>query len=224
MKKGLLIIMLLLISGGAYAQLNKFEIGVEGGPDLSGIADPGQPDQNDNQNWVLHFSVGMTGQYNFDSILSIKGGISFERKGYSTGTIMLDGSGANPSSDYFPVAVKLDYLVIPVFIKALLGGKVKFFVNGGPYYAQLIGAFNIMQSNGLSLPNSYLISTNSYNHIDAGLAGGFGWDIQLNKRLTLDCELRFSFSLLNNGSPFRTEVTENQSANLLFGLRYKIKK
>jgi hypothetical protein len=167
----------------------------------------------------------ITGEYKFDSIFSIKSGLSFEKISFSDfkvseAPVVPDQPISNYSST---VGIDLNYLVVPILAKFEWGDNAKFFVNGGPYFAILTEAHNVIEiQDGNGGSHYYNSRISNFKPYDIGASAGFGFDIPLSKKLVMDWELRFNFGLTKISYPPDNNVYTSQSTNLLLGLKYRL--
>lgn len=114
---------------------NKINIGIEGG--LSRVRLYGDGVGKEYKHFAPGYAAGLSFQYNFTSILSIRSGLTLERKGTTAENVIIpDTSGNNfMKSD---IRLRSDYLIVPILVGATYGKKVNFFVNAGPYLGYLL--------------------------------------------------------------------------------------
>lgn len=214
-------IIFLLISVGAttvlFAQQNKFDIGIEGGPSRTFLR--GNDFTEEYTDPKTGFSGGISLQYNFPKIFSIRTNLAFERKGsLSKGTFINTDEG---SEGEFIAHLNYEYLTLPVLIRAGFGNKVKYFVNAGPFLGYLMKHEIITKAAGYpTLTNEY---TNYYKQFDAGITAGLGVTIPIKEKIYISCEIRNNLGFLNISKvPVVNDGTiKTNSTNLLVGLAYK---
>ena len=216
------IIIFLLISVGTttvlFAQQNKFDIGIEGGPSRTFLR--GNDFLEEFYDPKIGFSGGIFLQYNFPKIFSIRTNLAFERKGTLFKGTLINTNGEGYGE--FTAHLNYEYLTLPVLIRAGFGNKVKYFVNAGPFLGHLMKQENIVKAAGyLTLTNEY---TNSYKQFDVGITAGLGVTIPIKEKFYISCEIRNNQGLLDisksqiyNGGTIKTNST-----NLLVGLAYKL--
>lgn len=159
-------------------------------------------------------NLGVLLNYNFNKILSIKTGISYERKGFrdTFESILANGQ----SLGVYRMELNLDYLVVPILARAKFGNKLKFFVNGGPY----IGYLTNQLSRGM-FPTLPSFKWNFLNKkFDLGVSGGIGVSYPLNDMISISLETRNNSSLISlaEGGSINTNST-----NFIFGINYHLK-
>jgi len=223
MKKALIIVILIIASQYAKAQDKKLELGIEGGPNSSDIY---SSSSLMNVGPAYHFSIGLTGQYNISETFSIKTGIGYEKKGYTLAFSYVTNP-ASPDPFYTTYnPFNMDYMVIPIEARMTFGKKIKFFVDAGPYLGFMTGAKTTITALD-SIGHKYSFSENDminrYKHFDFGAGAGIGLERAISERWIIDLEVRLNYGFLNNGYPFSNSPSvENESSNILLGLRYKI--
>ncbi|HET6226227.1 MAG TPA: porin family protein [Bacteroidia bacterium] len=208
-----------LLFATALSAQNKINIGVQGGLGLIKIY--GNPTAKIDQAFDRGYTAGLSVQYNFKKIFSLRSGLSFERKGSASHI-----TGTDPNAAYlYEIKQHLffDYLTLPVLVRASFGKKVNFFVNAGPYFGYLIQTTFIyddpvdgkLQANDLNLIRKF----------DWGLAAGLGIAIPIKKKLLLSFELRNNVGLYDIAIlPFWGGTMKTYSANLLVGVAYTLGK
>lgn len=182
MKKHLLAILALSISGFAMAQTSSPSFGIRGGmisSTMSGDAVSGLQNIVDLTDGYVTTS-GRTGIYGgayanipLSDRFSVEPGVYYAQKGYGMkGSIDLKGVeflGANAKAQ-----LNASYIDIPVLLKANFNG---FQVFAGPQVSYLANA-NLRTTAGLlgiNLLNKTIDVTDQYNRVDAGITGGIGY-------------------------------------------------
>ncbi|WP_028980327.1 porin family protein [Sporocytophaga myxococcoides] len=193
-----------------FAQTKKFQIGLEGGPGLASI--DGKDRFKNNHSTKVGYAVALTLQYDISKILSIRTGVGFERKGYKM-------SLNNPLIDVDAGEIRFhyDYLTAPLLARIILGNKIKFFTNAGPYFAYLL---NLSDDRNLIKysPESW---KQYYKRFDWGITAGIGGAVPVKDNLLLTLEARYNFGLINS-SKYLQFKTYNNFAILLAGVAYKL--
>lgn len=124
MKKLLLVLFVLTVSGALYAQNDKpLKFGVEAGVSVNNFVNSGRSTRGG-------FYAGVRGEYSFEKIY-LSGGLRFIRKGADA------LAGESDSDDFY----EADYLELPlaVGVKSKLGRLSDFFVETGPYFSVGVG-------------------------------------------------------------------------------------
>lgn len=200
---------------------NRYDWGIEGGPNLSNLR---------TKNYMFYFSEkkpaifgsgGFIFQYNTKKILSFKTGFSFQRKGTrfdnilytdQTGTVL--GNGKNVYS--------LDYVTLPILVKASFGKKVQFFVNAGPYAGYLLGTSDkttVDTGTGKEVFTNH--SMNGLSRFDFGIASGIGITIPIKESWKIHAELRNYIGLKDINTYYPIEMYTN-TTDLRIGLVYRL--
>lgn len=203
-----------------YAQKGKIELGIEGGPSLTSL----RGNQNNYKyKPVIKSSVGLSFQYHFSNLISLRTGINYETKGY---TSTLEKHWSPDSTTQVDFSTSFNYLTIPVSARFQFGKKVKFFINAGIYLGILVNKSNNVKGN---LSGFYTDGFDdpiiNYRNPDFGISGGFGIGIPIKERWTVFLETRGNFGLANirkdfTGFYFNTGVAATYSVNLLAGISY----
>jgi len=202
----------------SFGQVNKFDFGIEGGPSLASLR--GNDFIKDFNDPTIGFSCGLTFQYNFQKLISIRTNIAFERKG-SKSKIRATAIAGNPVGE-ITTHSNFDYLTLPILARLTFGNKVKFFVNVGPYLGYLIKQTYVTDAIN-EFPKSKTDNTSNFKRIDLGLTTGLGAGLPLNDKLLITLEIRNNLGLYNISSlPVANDGTiKTNSTNLMFGIAYK---
>lgn len=197
------------------AQSNDFELGVELGPNVSILY--GNDILKDYHTPALGFSGGISFQYNFTPVISLRTNIFYEQKGSNSNipVINIDGQIMYQSK----MRTQFNQLTVPILLRVNFGRQGNFFVNAGPFMG-----FNISARGHLpkidAAPSNI---THQFERIDFGLSAGFGASFPISKSFAATVEVRNNLGLLNLG---RDNVINNQTiktntTNLLVGFAYK---
>ena len=223
MKNTLLIVSFFLFGTAfLHAQTsNRYDWGIEGGPNFSDLRT-----KNYNYYFIekkpsIFGSAGFIFQYNTKKILSFKTGFSFQRKGAQyQGLIYTDQFG-----NYLGTAknvVALDYVTLPILVKASFGKRVQFFVNAGPYAGFLLSKNEktiIDTENGKEVYKDHNLS--NLNRFDFGIASGIGISIPIKESWKIHAELRNYFGLTDMNPKDPYELYTN-TTDLRVGLVYRL--
>jgi hypothetical protein len=218
MKKTLIFIAIITIKIlTANSQTNKFEIGAEGGPSLIFIH--GNEILEKYHDPSLGFAGGISFQYNFYKILSLRTGLSYERKGcwakFKVSDVLgqITGEATNHTN--------YDYITIPILLRATFCKKVKFFINVGPYFGYLIQCISVTK--GDDVPYTKWNYTSQMKRFDAGITTGIGLIIPIRKKFAISLEARNNMGLYNVSAlpVYHDGSIINNSTNLLFGFTYR---
>jgi hypothetical protein len=213
-------VLLLAISLSIYsfAQDNKFEIGMQGGPNISSLRFQNQTFAVKN-NSLVAFSGGLFFQYNLNKTFSLRADPGFERKGYHYN---YNYNYPLPNISNEKVRESFNYLTIPVLLRASIGNKIRYFINAGPY----IG-FLLSEKERDTPPNQATLiynNTNYYTKTDLGITAGIGLAIPIKDKFALSLEIRNNLGLMNiNNNTFEngSDNIKTNSTNLLIGFAYK---
>ncbi len=202
------------------AQNSMFDLGLEGGPNLSTV-NITSPLFDVNTDPIVFGSGGFIFQYNFKNFLSIKTGLSYQRKGFQfSETPFLSANGDFIGSGR--TVYSLDYMTLPILVKASFGKKVQFFVNAGPYVGFLLGK---TERTKLTLNDSEQISKNKdmtgLNRWDLGVSGGIGIAIPIRTYWVISVEARNYTGLMDIAESSNVRWITN-TTDLRIGVAYKI--
>nr|WP_294862665.1 porin family protein [uncultured Fluviicola sp.] len=181
------------ITSALHAQSNRYDWGIEGGPNFSTLIiknnfflDP-KP--------AVFGSGGFIFQYNTKKILSFKTGFSYQRKGYQSSDLTFTDNAGNYIGTGKSVST-MDYITLPLLVKASFGKKVKFFVNAGPYGGFLLAKTDRFKLSG----HNDQVSKNDFAYTkrwDFGFAGGIGVAIPIKKAWMISVEARNYSGIIN---------------------------
>lgn len=214
-----------LISIGNHSNLNAqnsmFDLGLEGGPNLSTmLVNSSHPLFDFNPNPAIYGSGGFIFQYNFKNFLSLKTGFSYQRKGYQiNGTTLVDNNG-NISGNG-KTNSRFDYLTFPVLVKASFGKKVSFFVNAGPYAGYLLAKTDRMKINKQETIYKEDLNHSGFNRWDFGIASGVGVAIPIRTYWVISVEARNYSGLMDIADASVTKWFTN-TTDLRIGVAYKL--
>ncbi len=219
MKKSLIIFIFVFAAGIVHAQTDKLEIGIEGGPNMTNYTLPA-PNYEPSEANLYKFSAGITGQYDLTRHFSVKSGLIFEQKGYADVIDFTDNYGNFIKTTNDPNI--FSYLILPAFAKISFGNKLKFFVNGGPYFGFLLNNTFISYPSNNDHPLIFNY-TDHYNRFDFGASAGMGLERKILDKFIISLEARYNYGFLTTfkysaNSPYG----RNGSADLLLGLRYRL--
>lgn len=208
------------INSSLHAQNSMFDLGLEGGPNLSTMLISSTLFDFDPQPAVFG-SGGFIFQYNFKNFLSLKTGISYQRKGYQLKDIPFADQNGNILSNTATSSSRLDYLTFPILVKASFGKKVNFFVNAGPYVGYLLQKSDRLKTGSSSSTSTDDFSYSGINRWDFGIAGGVGIAIPIRTFWVISVEARNYSGLLDIASSSNTKWLTN-TTDLRVGVAYKL--
>ena len=217
--RNLILGVLVLISSLIFGQTNQIDIGFEGGPSL--ISLHGNDMIESYKDLSLGFSGGLTFQYNFSKLISLRTNISFERKGLTTKSQATDEYG-NPIGE-LTFHSNFNYLTLPLLCRLTFGKKINFYVNAGPYLGYLLKQKNITEAFG-EYPKTETDNIDNFERLDFGLTTGLGMNFPIQEKLLLSVEIRNNLGLTNISSlPVVNDGSiKTNSTNLLIGIAYRI--
>jgi Outer membrane protein beta-barrel domain len=209
------------------------ELGITGGGGLSILYNQ-RPFDNPRTPGKAPYSstaFGVSYQYNFPKIISIRTELNMERKGdimYSTITNTTNGEGQ-------PVQItnygydKFNYLSLPVMARLSFGKRVQFFTDLGFYVSTLFNAERFTSSSYIIPPGDNVSSSSNTQYIsrglhawDAGAVTGVGLAIPVWKGVEFNLEARNNLGLanINAGNEYYSNKLYNDNFNLLVGLNF----
>jgi hypothetical protein len=193
LNKGYFFGILLALSANVHAQTRPYSIGVEGGT--------GSISLRGNSIVNLHgpgiaFSGGFTYQYFLGKVLSLRSGLSFERKG-SLWTGQATDVNGNPLG-VITSRTNWDYLTLPVLLRTSFGKKKHFFINAGPYVGHLVQQGTVTSGDQIATRRER--NNARIKQVDFGLSTGLGLNLPLSKKLMFSVEVRNNRGLYNISS------------------------
>ncbi len=212
-----IIALIILISGLSFGQMKKFEIGIQGGPNLTDLRGNGIiEEQND---VAFRFSAGLTFQYNLPRLISFETSIAFERKGVTANFPITNITGEVIGNVTYNT--HFDYIVVPLLARISWGGNFKFFMVLGPYFGYLTSQTNVVEPFG-SYPRTVSDNTENIKRFDWGITDGLGVDLLIKNMMVVSLEIRSNFGLYNTSKSavYYNGTIKNTSFNLLLGVAY----
>jgi len=206
-----LIIVLLFTANDVSAQTNRYDLGIEGGPNLSFLIQKGNS-YSSNRTPTTFVSTGLTFQYNCKKIFSLRTGLSYQQKGYQTASEFL----------YTKNTTRFDYLTVPLLARFTFGRKVNFFVNIGIFGSILLERTDQSKSDYYTKNNYQNHSKEGYSLWDAGFAGGLGIAVPIKKHWLISLEARnyCGVSDISTDSPYGHVLTN--TSDLYLGVAYRL--
>lgn len=204
-----------------YAQNSMFDLGLEGGPNLSTmLIKSSNPAFDFNPKPVIYGSGGFIFQYNFKNFLSLKSGLSYQRKGYQANNTIFTDAFGNVIGGGKTIS-RFDYLTFPVLVKASFGKKVSFFVNAGPYVGYLLTKTDRTKVGSEEHIYTTDLKNSGYNRWDFGIASGIGVAIPIRTYWVISVEARNYSGLMDITEPTVTKWLTN-TTDLRIGIAYKL--
>jgi hypothetical protein len=210
-------VLFLLAFGRISGQTNKIDLGIVGGPYLISLR--GNDIIEKYQEPTIGFSAGVTFQYNFKKLISLRTDIAFERKGSVWEGETTDENGN--SLGEITTHSNFDYLTLPLLIRLSLGKKIIYFINTGPYFGFLIKQTSVTRGDEIrTLTND---NTSDFNRFDIGISVGLGLSIPISKQFLVSFEIRDDLGLYNvSKSPVINNGTiKTNSAGMILGFAYR---
>lgn len=225
-----LTLLLFFATNFAQAQEGKIELGIEGGPSLTNLRGP---QEKFKYNGIPLGFAGITFQYHFSKMISLKTGLSYDPKAF-TAAFEIDEPFSSIDGKH-SFSQRLDYLTLPVMIRFQVGKKVHFFANAGGY----LGILLVSSTGGTTMhDNEYFSHTSSFSYksiiiknehsysaFDFGASGGLGIGVPIKKRWIISLEARGNLGLSNIQNK-SSELYQNRgtattySTGLLLGVSY----
>jgi hypothetical protein len=212
MRKILFVLLATIFCNVTYCQDTKVVVGFEMTPTIISLRENSSVFDYDPS---PGYSIGLSFEYFMSDQFSLKSGLAYEMKGAESDIFLTDNYG-NPSGTDILI-FHYNYLTLPVMGSFSTKGKVKFYINAGPYFGFLIN-----QKLKSSLENTDI--TNQSKRLDFGLSCGLGLNIPIGKKLLLDLGLRENLGLKNISDlnyNYDSRIATN-SFGLLIGLKYKL--
>ena len=225
MKQFSIILFSIFLSFSSLSQQYKFEVGTQLGPNLSLFRFDNQMLKDNTKN-IINFTGNIFIQYNFNKTFSLKIQPGYENKVFKFKPYT---NNANDLNIEVERGRALNYLTIPLLLKASIGNKVKYYFNAGPYVGFILSEtflYSYPYSNEIkkmSLNDKTFSSMRIANSIDIGVTSGIGMDIPIKDKYALSFELRDNFGLanINSSNPYRPFSVKTHTLNLLIGFAYK---
>jgi hypothetical protein len=202
----LTILLFIIFTFPVSAQVNKYDIGVEGG--LNYIKLRGNTDViKHHTRGSIGNSAGISMQYNFMKRFSIFIGAFHEKKTW-----------VSEYSNPWYVTTKttnIEYLTIPLLLKTFFDKKRLLYFNTGPHLGILLKY--IETSNYRQEQNMF----GRANRLDLGVMAGLGVNIPIKQKFKLTFEVRNYLGLNNIKKTPASEILKVNTTNLLIGFAYK---
>lgn len=195
---------------------NRYDWGIEGGPNLNTFRMSGNPFFSIEP--AVYGSGGFIFQYNTKKILSFKTGFSFQRKGYQIKDLFFTDNMGNYTGSGKIVAT-LDYITLPLLVKASFGKKTQFFINAGPYAGFLLnGKSRAFNGNKVVDEDNF---TGDVNRFDFGVTGGIGIAVPIKESWRIHAEVRNYFGLMDLDESAFSDLYTN-TTDLRLGVVYRL--
>jgi len=213
-----MVLLLCTLSLSAFCQANLFDVGVEGGFNVSSLRGS---EIFDDHTSAIGYSGGLSFQYNFKKIFSLRTGGYFERKGSSFYYEVRSASGGKLGTA--DGKEKFDYLTVPVLVRATFGNKLAYFFNAGPYFGFLLKQVEHIDGYHDS-PETNDDHTDFYKGTETGLSVGLGLAYVLKEKFALSFEARNNLGLTNTSAVeiYDGGSIKTNALNFLLGFSYKL--
>ncbi|HLO58918.1 MAG TPA: porin family protein [Bacteroidales bacterium] len=216
MKKSIFIILLLTVPFFLFAQKPNYLAGIQLSPTLNMLKGNSVTNEYDAK---LDFSGGFSFEYPVTSNFYLKTALGYERKGAKTTIVLLDEYSMIVGHQH--VKFNFNYLVLPVLVTLYTNGKIKLYVNSGPYFGFLLNQ-NIYYSAVGEHPEFEADYTDYTRRIDWGLSVGFGIQLPIKNNILFETGLTGDFGLTNTSKSellYSGSIRPN-SFGLQFGIKY----
>lgn len=205
-------------NSGLLAQSNKIDIGIVGGPNYCTLV--GNDIVKRHFKYAPFYVVGLSVQYNFQHMFSIVSGINYEAKGAGSNIIVTDAVGQKIGTAKY--IKSLNYLVMPLLLKATWGKKLKVFVGSGAYAAYLLNSHEKLTS---KVVGEFSHSSDTIlKKTDAGVVINLGMSIPIKHNLYISLEGRNNIGLMNISTVplINNQKLNTRSINFLLGVCYQL--
>lgn len=171
------------------AQPSRWEAGVQVGPSLGSLRGNRLIDASE-------ALIGTTGalalEYRITERWSMHGAVGHQRKGCLSTLTLTDLNGTVVRTTRG--SHKLDYITIPLLLRASFGERSRLFAGAGVYAGYLIKGTKAIDAWGNP---PYADVTGELTTLDLGLSASLGWSIALGEKLALQAEVRYDHGLSN---------------------------
>lgn len=215
----------------AHAQENKFEVGIEAGPNVTSVLNQSPEDFLLRLKPGVGYQIGGAFQYNFHPILSLRTGLHYQMSNPSYKDIIItDDLGTDMGR--LKMNYQLHYLAIPLLLRATFGQRIQGFVNAGVSTSFLVGSnFRSDFRNNAGESESYFEeqdnSAEPFNPFQIGAVFGFGVHIPVGNQFGISLEVsnQYNFNSIYNTNYFNLDdFSMKGNANitrLSVGFNYK---
>lgn len=217
MKSVLITAALLALVTLSFAQQNRITFGVDGGISLANLSVNNSSAQ-DVYDSRTGYAAGLALQYNFPKVLSFRTGIMYELRGAKFFIPDSASTAANPNATVEWLET-MDYLTVPLLMRATFGDKINFFVNGGPYWALLLKRIQVVQDAASSYSGTELDLTDDTKRSEWGIALGAGVGAVFNERIVISLEARDNLGMTDIDPT--TVTLKTRTFLILAGVAYK---
>ncbi|TRX37542.1 porin family protein [Flavobacterium restrictum] len=171
---------IVVISFSAKAQSDSPKFGVKGGFNFSNL----YTDTVDDNNVLMGFNLGIYAKMPITQNFAVQTELYYTTKGAE---LVYNNAFANGTARF-----RLNYLEIPVL--AVVNITKNFNIHAGPYLGYLVDGKVTNKSNSTLFDYENNLDTNDFNRFDAGIAAGFGVDID-----AMSFGVRYNYGLTKVG-------------------------
>ena len=225
MKKIFTLCLFSLLSFPLFSQYINSEIGIEVGPSITKL--DSKPYDKHYHLVRIGYYIGLSYQYNFSKNISLRTGLAFEQKGFSSNNFRsFPDTNGILINEWYRIKETFSYMTLPVLFRYNFGKK-KYFINAGPYVGFLL-SHKYEREKGIKFPAQTEQGTNGFNKIDFGISAGAGFNFPIRSNLKGSLEIRHNaglYSVLDStkAAYYGTSFGPFTSAtNLLIGLTLRL--
>jgi hypothetical protein len=185
MKQTYIVVFLFAFSLFANAQ-KRLTVGFLGGINISNFYNY---DDNIKRKNLIRYSLGGDIGYLINNKISLRVNALYEQKGQRFSLNFGNGINVDPA---LTPTFTLNYLTLNLLSRGSFGYKIRFIVEGGPYFSYLLSAV------GETIVNNTLTSQDiksSYKNTNFGIGTGLGLDYQLKSNVNIVLTMRRNFGL-----------------------------
>jgi hypothetical protein len=157
------------------------------------------------------FSPGINLEYILSPALSIRTGLSYERRGYRNDVIGFVSDATTYS----------DYLVTPLVVSLSSKGVAKFYVNGGVFFGFLLSKKRLLTF-WEDIDDEIRDASEDARKYDFGLSFGCGVMRPIGSRIILDFGLRDNLGLINTVETENGGNTRYNTLGVVLSLKYRL--
>ena len=219
MKKIILVLIGVCILTTVFSQTSKISMGIEINPTVTWLRGNILIGVEDSK---FSYNTGINVNYQINTNISIKTGLSYERKGILSSYLHLDETGI--PEEKILQHTNFDYMILPLLGSFSFGNNVRYYMDLGAYFGYLLSNKTITDEPYLDYSESTVDILHSSNRADYGLSVGSGIIVPVNSKLLFNVGVKGDFGLINTG---KGEVIDNgkvktNSIAFKLGLMYKI--
>jgi hypothetical protein len=173
-------------------------------------------------NAIADYTGGITLQYYMSKKFSVNSGITYSQTGTKF-RLPVKGVSDNAASKAFGHE-RFYYISIPLSFKVEHGGRLKYFLYGGGYYAFLLKqerAFERCTAN-----YGQKVRTNEFSKSDVGVTGGLGISYTTQKLMAFTFDVRNNFGLtdISTSTSHLGGTVRTYSTSFLFCISFPVSK